>query len=100
MGRAIKRITINALVDSGCLLTVIPLLITGLVFRPAIGGMAGEQRGTVSGITRFDWVNLHTFTGFAFATLPIIHLLLHWQFFRHIWKTLRGNAKEACTFME
>jgi hypothetical protein len=45
-------------------------------------------------------VNLHNFTGFAFTALLIIRLLLHWRFFRHIRKTLRGKAKEACTIME
>ena len=44
-----KRVTINALVDIGCLVTFIPSLITGLVLylRPAIRRRAGEQLGHV-----------------------------------------------------
>jgi hypothetical protein len=64
------------------------------------GGWWGSSGVTYPGITRFDWVNLHTFTGFAFATLPIIHLLLHWQFFGHIRKTLSENITVPCDTTE
>ncbi|HNX18065.1 MAG TPA: DUF4405 domain-containing protein [Methanoregula sp.] len=36
------------------------------------------------GIARHDWILYHDIAGFAFAILLIIHLLLHWKFFRHI----------------
>jgi hypothetical protein len=45
-----KRVTINALVDTGCLLTFIPSLITGLVLflvLPSGGGRVGGGMGNV-----------------------------------------------------
>ncbi len=91
-----KRITVNALVDIGCLITFIPSLITGMVlyfFLPS-----GEGRGgswvTCMGITRHDWILYHDIASFAFAALLIIHLLLHWKFFRNISKSLKPEGKE------
>jgi hypothetical protein len=91
-----KRVTINALVDIGCLITFIPSLITGLVlyfFLPSGGGRGGSWV-TWMGITRYDWVLYHDIASFAFAALLIIHLLLHGKFFRHIGKHLRNEGKE------
>jgi hypothetical protein len=86
-----KRITINAIVDIGCVITFIPSLITGLVlylFLPS-----GEGRGgswvTWMGISRHDWILWHDIASFAFAALLIIHLLLHLKFFRNIGKAIK-----------
>ena len=90
-----KRITINALVDIGCVITFIPSLITGLVlylFLPSGGGRGGSWI-TWMGITRHDWVLIHDVTSFAFAALLILHILLHWKFFGHIGKMLKPDAK-------
>jgi len=97
-----KRVTINALVDFGCLLTFIPSLITGLVLFLVLpsGGGRGSSLVTYLGVTRLDWVNLHNSTSLAFAALLIIHILLHERFFRNIRKTLSEKAKEPCDTME
>jgi hypothetical protein len=91
-----KRVTINALVDIGCLITFIPSLLTGLVlyfFLPS-----GEGRGgnwvTWMGISRHDWILYHDIASFAFAALLIIHLLLHVNFFWNIRKSLRTDVKD------
>ena len=79
-----RRTTANVLVDIGCLVTFIPSLITGLVlyfFLPS-GGGRGTGFNTYAGIPRNQWVTLHDYTSFAFATLLVVHLLLHWKFFR------------------
>jgi hypothetical protein len=92
-----KRVTINALTDIGCLITFIPSLITGLVlyfFLPSGGGRGGSWV-TWMGITRHDWVLYHDIASFAFAALLIIHLLLHWKFFRHMGKCLKPDVKEV-----
>ena len=91
-----KRITINALVDIGCLITFILSLITGLVlyfFLPSGGGRGGSWV-TWIGITRHDWVLWHDITSFSFAALLILHLLLHWKFFRNIGRNLKPEGKE------
>jgi hypothetical protein len=92
-----KRVTINALVDIGCLITFIPSLITGLVldlFLPSGSGRGGNW-ATYLGLTRDQWVTMHNYSSLVFAALLIIHLLLHWKFFRNIRRSLTADAKEA-----
>ena len=93
-----KRITINALVDIGCLITFIPSLISGLVlyFIFPEGGGRGSGWITYLGITKNQWVTMHNNTSLIFAALLIIHLLLHWKFFRHINKALSPKGKGEC----
>jgi hypothetical protein len=90
-----KRVTINALVDIGCVVAFIPSLITGLVlyFYLPSGGGRGTSWATFMGIPRGQWVLVHDYTSFVFATLLIIHLLLHWRFFKNIGKALRTGPK-------
>lgn len=90
-----NRVTVNTLVDIGCLITFIPSLISGLVlyfFLPSGGGKGGSLI-TWMGITRHDWVLWHDIASFAFAVLLIIHLLLHWDFFRHAGRNLKPDKK-------
>ncbi|MDD4484539.1 MAG: DUF4405 domain-containing protein [Methanoregula sp.] len=89
-----KRIAINALVDLGCLLTFIPTLVTGLVlylYLPS-GSGRGSSWSTWMGVSRHDWVLYHDIAGFAFVALLIVHLLLHWHFFRHIGRNLHSGT--------
>jgi len=91
-----KRITINALVDIGGLVTFILSLVTGLVvylFLPEGSGRGGSW-AMYLGITRHQWVTLHNYTSFLFVAFLIIHLLLHWKFFRHINKYLVPKEKQ------
>ncbi len=93
-----KRITINALVDIGCLITFIPSLITGLVLYLVLpsGGGRGNSYSLYLGITRTQWLNMHDYTSLVFAALLIIHLLLHWKFFRNIRGCLSTEEKKTC----
>jgi hypothetical protein len=63
-----KRITINALVDVGCLITFIPSLISGLVlyFVLPTGGGQGSGRILFLGIARNQWVTMHDCTSLFF----------------------------------
>lgn len=97
-----KRITVNAIIDIGCLITFILSLITGLVlylFLPSGSGRGGSW-ATYLGITRDQWVTMHNYTSLVFAALLIIHLLLHWKFFRNIKTCLRPSKKESCDLPE
>jgi hypothetical protein len=80
-----RRITINALVDIGCLVTFIPSLFSGLVLYLVLpeGGFRSGWAAYL-GIPRTQWVAMHNNTSLAVAALLILHLLLHWRFFRHI----------------
>jgi len=91
-----KRITINALVDIGCLITFIPSLITGLVLYLALpeGGGRGSGWATYLGIARNQWVSIHNYSSLVFAALLILHLLLHWKFFKNFGRNLQPDAKE------
>lgn len=92
-----KRVTVNALVDIGCLITFIPSLISGLVLFLILpsGGGRGSSWVTRMGIARNQWVAMHNATSLLFAALLILHLLLHWKFFRHIGKALKPQGKDA-----
>jgi hypothetical protein len=93
-----KRITINALVDIGCLITFIPSLVSGLVLCLVFpeGGGRGSGWTLCLGIAKNQWVTMHNNTSLVFATLLIIHLLLHWKFFRNIKKCFALKGKEEC----
>lgn len=93
-----KHITINALVDIGCLITLIPSLVSGLVLYLVLpeGGGRGSGWAAYLGITRNQWVTMHNNTSLIFAALLIIHLLLHWKFFRNINKCLNPSGKGQC----
>lgn len=97
-----KRIAMNALTDLVCLVTFILSLATGLVlylFLPS-----GEGRGgswvTWMGITRHEWVLWHDIASFAFAALLILHLLLHWRFFRNLRRCFQDSEKGSCEVTE
>jgi len=93
-----KRVTVNAIVDIGCIITFLPSLLTGLVlylFLPS-GGGRGSSWSTWMGITRHDWILWHDVASFALAVLIIIHLLLHWNFFQRITKRPDMQAKDEC----
>ena len=91
-----KRITINAIIDIGCLITFIPSLVSGLVLYLVLpsGGGQGSGWAAYLGIARNQWATMHNNTSLIFAALLIIHLLLHWKFFRHINKYLNPGKKE------
>jgi hypothetical protein len=93
-----KRVTINALVDIGCLIMFIPSLVSGLVLYLVLpeGGGRGSGWATYLGIARNQWVTIHNNTSLIFAALLILHLLLHWKFFRHIDKSLNPAGKDPC----
>jgi hypothetical protein len=78
-----KRVTLNAIVDIGALITFIPSLITGLILYLVLPEGSGKSASYL-GIIRTQWINMHNYTSLAFAALLIIHLLLHLKFFRNI----------------
>jgi hypothetical protein len=96
-----RRITINALVDIGCLITFIPSLVSGLVLFLVFPEGGGRGSGWILflGIAKNQWLNMHNYTSLVFAALLIIHLILHWMFFKNIGRNLKRGGKEPddCT---
>jgi len=93
-----KRITINALVDIVCLITFIPWLISGLVLYLVFPEAGGRGSGWLLflGIPKNQWETMHNYTSLIFAALLIIHLILHWMFFRNIKKYFKLKGKQEC----
>lgn len=92
-----RRITINALVDIGCLIAFIPSLVSGLVlffFLPSGVGRGGGHAVWL-GLARDQWLNMHNYWSLGFSVLLIVHLLLHWMYFRNIGKCLKPAQKDA-----
>jgi hypothetical protein len=97
-----KRITINALVDIGCLITFIPSLVSGLVLYLVFPEGGGRGSGWILflGTAKNQWITLHNYTSMVFATLLIIHLILHWMFFRNIRRCFNPRGKQECVSSE
>jgi hypothetical protein len=94
-----RKITINALVDIGCLVTFIPSLISGIILYLVLpsGGGRGGGSGVYLGIARNNWLHMHNYTSLVFAALIIIHLVLHWRYLRSIRKCLIVKEKANAT---
>lgn len=92
-----RRVTINALVDIGCLIMFITSLISELVLYLVLPESGGRGSGwtTYLGIARNQWVPMHNNTSLVFAALLILHLLLSWKFFWHINRILTGKEKDG-----
>ena len=95
-----KRVTINALVDIGCLVTFIPSLVSGLILYLFLPEGRGQGWATYLGITRTQWVTMHNYVSLVFAALLIIHLLLHFSYFRNIRKCFQAKDNASCGIME
>ena len=77
---------------------IYPALVSGLVLYLVLpsGGGRGGGSGAYLGIARDQWLNLHNYTSLAFAALIIVHLILHWMYFRNIRKCLITKDKAEC----
>jgi hypothetical protein len=80
-----RKITINAIVDIIMVIAFVPTIISGVVLYgilPEGGRFSG--RAVFWGLTRNQWTGMHDVWGFVLAALIVLHLLLHWKFFRAI----------------
>jgi hypothetical protein len=86
-----RKITVNIVVDIGCLITLIPSLVSGLVLFLILPSGSGRVQGpgVYLGITRDQWLNIHNVASLLFIALVIIHMALHWTYFRNIRKCLQ-----------
>ena len=79
------------------LITFIPTFISGVVlyvFLPEAGRFSGQA--VFLGLPRQVWIVMHDRWGIIFSIVVILHLLLHWKFFRFLPACFRKSAKEEC----
>jgi flagellar biosynthesis/type III secretory pathway M-ring protein FliF/YscJ len=67
-----------------------------LYFVLPSGGGQGSGWSTYLDITRTQWATMHNNSSLIFAALLIIHLILHWMFFRNIRKCFISKEKQDC----
>ena len=100
-----RLVTVNATVDLLALIAFIPTFFTGAVLLWVLpsgnGGFLG--RGGFSsganvflGVNRQIWVNVHDVWSMLFTLLLVLHLVLHWRYFRNIDRCFRAKNKEKC----
>jgi hypothetical protein len=88
-----KKVQVNAITDLAALIFFIPSLVSGAVLLWALpSGTPG--RALFAGISRAQWLRMHDVTSIVFALLVILHIALHWQFYRNIGRTLATTGKE------
>jgi hypothetical protein len=94
----------NAIVDICALISFLPSLISGLVLflvLPSGGGGSGGGKGVLDaveflGLTRAVWKDLHNYSSLIFAALIIIHLVLHWRYFRTLSNRFTDKKEQKC----
>ena len=100
-----RLVTLNATVDLLALIVFIPSFITGAVLLwvlPSGGGGFLGGAGLASGATIFlglnrqVWVNIHDVTSMLFSVLLVLHLILHWRYFRRIDRCFRAKKQDTC----
>ncbi len=80
-----KRAKLNIIVDIFSLIFFIASVFTGLVpylFLPRGGYYGGRVAETFWGLTRTQWGNIHFLVSLIFVILMVIHLLLHWEWWK------------------
>ncbi len=82
---------IHAIVDVVALVAFIPCVISGFVLLIALP-VGSPLRSVYLGITRFQWIRMHDVTSIALAALIILHIVLHWKFYRNL--VGKGNKGE------
>ncbi|MDD1717837.1 MAG: DUF4405 domain-containing protein [Methanoregulaceae archaeon] len=88
-----RRVQVNAIVDLLALITLVPSVITGIVLLIVLP-VGSSLRSVFLGITRFQWIRVHDVTSVALAVLIVLHIALHWKFYRKIARILRTGNEE------
>jgi hypothetical protein len=100
-----RLVTINATVDLLALIAFIPTFISGAVLLwilPSGSGGFFGRGGLASGANIFlglhqqTWVNIHDLTSMIFTILLVVHLFLHWRYFRNIDRYFKAKNKDKC----
>ncbi|MDK2973794.1 MAG: hypothetical protein PWP08_165 [Methanofollis sp.] len=100
-----RKSQVDAIVDLAMLVAFVIVVLSSLIlffFLPSgSGGWGHAGTGVVNlnaflGVTRSEWVDVHSVAGFAFVILVVVHMLLHISYFRNIRCRLFPGKKEIC----
>jgi hypothetical protein len=80
---AMRRTTLNFIVDLAAWVAMILLAATGLIVRYVLpagsGGRGGGSQLLLWGFGRHDWGALHFWLSIALGVLVVLHIVLHWS---------------------
>jgi len=91
----VKRSSLNFVVDFIAFLNLLALILTGLIMKyilpPGSGGLgriAHDGKGrepikTLLSLSRHQWGSIHFYLGLLFATLMLVHIILHWKWIKN-----------------
>jgi hypothetical protein len=96
-----RRAQINVIVDILALISFSLSILSELVlFLVLPSGGEGFRGGTdliadqiFLNLSRADWRFFHNAASLIFAGLVVLHLLLHWRYFRNIRKVVQSRAE-------
>lgn len=83
-----NRNSVNFLLDGATLGSLVALASTGLLLAYRLPPRMGRNSGTVLGLDRHQWGDVHFWISNVFLLLVAVHLCLHW---RWIWAMARGK---------
>ncbi len=95
-----KKIQANALVDISAFIFFIPMTLSGMVIdlMNKGGGYEGGRNpayiAEILGMNKDLWIDIHTWTGYAFVILVLVHLLLRAAFLKNIIIYAGGGKKQ------
>ena len=84
-----QKAKINYFVDALMAVTFISTSIAGLIlfiFIPE--GVRQGRYQEFAGILKTDWIAFHNWSGIIFIVAVIIHLTLHWDWIKHMTRTI------------
>ena len=98
-GRALRRSTLNILVDTVALLLVAGMAFTGTIMRyilpPGSGGHGRGAARTLWGLGRHDWGDLHFVLAVVFGVVALVHVALHWAWVCETGRQLIGRGADG-----
>jgi hypothetical protein len=98
----ISRAKQNAVVDICALIAFIPSTLSGLVLfilLPAGGYQGGRNplyAESVLGVTRYGWIDIHNYSSLIFVVFLVLHLFLHWKYFKNLLGCFRVRDTDSC----
>ena len=106
-----KRTTLNFIVDLAAFLDLLGLAFTGFIMKyilpPGTGGRGrilrggrgagdlGEEIKELWSMTRHEWGDIHFYLAVLFATLMVVHIILHWGWIKAYFKSLLGISRKT-----